>query len=458
MKLIETKNIYSTISFVLIVLFAFSSTFHFINWGAQNHPFNNDVDQYYCYLINLSNNHSLNFVPDYHQYWLIETPTLHYVPKVTYGMAFFYAPFFLFAKLISSNQSSGYEPAFAWCIHLGCMFYTLIGFWITRKTLLIFFKDKIVAVTLLTLFFATNLFYYTVSESLIVHGVLFFLLSIFIYNVIQWQKTLKRKNLFSFMFVAGFITLIRPSEIIVLLIPLLIGVYNVDTFKLKVGTVFSNIKSILFSGLLFLLPIIPQLIFWKIKSGSFLFFSYGSNERFFWSDPQIWNVFFSFRKGLFIYSPVLVFFFVGFIFLFRKNKTIFYPFIVYFILNIYLISCWWDWSYGGSFGMRALIHCYALLTIPFGYFVSWMFDTINSTKIKNGVISFFTLSLVCFSIVNLFQSNLYKHRILHFDGMTYQAYKFTFLKRTYTPLELEELQLMFSPTNYEARRNGKRDE
>ena len=108
--------------------------------------------------------------------------------------------------------------------------------------------------------------------------------------------------------------------------------------------------------------------------------------------------------------------------------------------------------------MRALIHCYALLTIPFGYLVSWMFDNINSTKIKNGVISFFTLSLVCFSIVNLFQSNLYKHRILHFDGMTYQAYKFTFLKRTYTPLELEELQLMFSPPNYEARRNGKRDE
>ena len=112
MKLIETKNIYSTISFVLIVLFAFSSTFHFINWGVQNHPFNNDVDQYYCYLINLGYNYSLNFMPDHHQYWLIETPTLHYVPKVTYGMAFFYAPFFLFAKLISSNQSSGYEPIY----------------------------------------------------------------------------------------------------------------------------------------------------------------------------------------------------------------------------------------------------------------------------------------------------------------------------------------------------------
>jgi ABC-type transport system involved in multi-copper enzyme maturation permease subunit len=87
-----------------------------------------------------------------------------------------------------------------------------------------------------------------------------------------------------------------------------------------------------------------------------------------------------------------------------------------------------------------------------------MFDSINSNKIKTVIISFFILSLVGFSIVNLFQSNLYKHRILHFDGMTHQAYKFTFLKGTYTPKELKELQLMFSPPNYEARRNGKRDE
>ena len=458
MKLFKTKNIYSTVSFILIVLFAFSSTFHFINWGSQNHPFNNDVDQYYSYLINLANNHSLNFIPDNHQYWLIETPTQQYVPKVTYGMAFFYAPFFIVAKLISSSHSTGYEPAFAWCIHFGCMIYTLLGFWIIRKTLLIFFKDMVVALTLLTLFFATNLFYYTVSESLTVHGVLFFLLSIFIYNVIQWQHTLKRKHLFLFMFVAGFITLIRPSELIILLIPLLIGVYNIESFKVKVGIVLSNIKSILFSSLLFLLPVIPQLFFWKFKSGSFLFFSYGSNERFFWTDPQLWNVFFSFRKGLFIYTPVLVFFFIGFVFLYKKNKTIFCPLVVYFILNIYLICCWWDWSYGGSFGMRALIHCYALLAIPFAYFVSWMFYSINSSKIKMSIISFFMICLVFFSIINLFQSNLYKHRILHFDGMTNQAYKFTFLKGTYSPKELEELQLMFSPPNYEARRNGKRDE
>ena len=31
-------------------------------------------------------------------------------------------------------------------------------------------------------------------------------------------------------------------------------------------------------------------------------------------------------------------------------------------------------------------------------------------------------------------------------------------EKTIDPKELEELQLMFSPPNYEARRNGKRDE
>jgi hypothetical protein len=458
MMLNKQSSFYSNILILFITVFVLVVTPFFVNWQPALHPFTMDVNQYYSYLVATFIDHDIFFNSNNHSYWLMETGTHQVVPKVTYGVAFFYAPFFLIANLFSAPNSSGYEAIYSWSIHYGCVIYVLLGFWFLRKVLLTWFTDLVVAISLFLLLFATNLFYYTLSESESVHGILFFLISLFLYHVIKWHNTKSKSSLLWFMLCAGFICLIRPTECLVLLFPLLIGVTNKISVIEKLNKILSLKLFLILAAILFILPILPQLVYWKIQSGSFLFFSYGSSEGFFWNNPQLLNVFFSFKKGLFIYTPILIFSIPGFFLMYQKNKMIFWPVLFYFIINTYFICSWWDWAYGGSFGMRAFIHSYSILVIPFTYFINWIIDMYDTSYFKKGLLGLCLLLSLFFCFLNVFQSNLYKHHIIHWDGMTKEAYQFTFLKKNYTKQDLEYLQSLIKRPDYEARRHGLRDE
>lgn len=456
--MLSKQSSYSKIVVIFIAVFVFIASPFFVNWQPSNHPFIMDVNQYYSYLVAFFIDHDIYFNSSNHGFWLMETATHHFVPKVTYGISFFYAPFFLIAKLFSGANSSGYEAIYAWSIHYGCIFYILLGLWYSRKLLIIWFSDLVVSISLFLLFFATNLFYYTVSESESVHGILFFLIAFFLYHVVVWHKSMSKKNLTCFLLSAGFICLIRPTECLVLLFPLLIGVTDKSSFIKKIQQIASLKWFLILTAIAFLMPLVPQLIYWKIQSGSLFFFSYGSNEGFFWSDPQILNVFFSFKKGLFVYTPILIFAIPGFYFMYKKNQLIFWPVLFYFIINTYFICCWWDWAYGGSFGMRAFIHSYAILIIPFSYSIEWVINLYLGSSFKKIVLGINVSLCFFFCGLNVFQSNLYKHRIIHWDGMTKDAYCYTFLKKEYSSGDLIYLKTLIKEPNYEARRKGERDE
>lgn len=455
--LLKKNSFYSNITIVLITVFSLCFTVFFANWKPLNYPFTMDVDQYYSYLVALFIDHDLGFTTNAHGYWLMETPTHHVVPKVTYGIAFFYSPFFVFSNIFSVATATGYEPIFAWSVHYGCIIYVLIGIWFVKKTLEFWFDDLVIAISLFLIFFATNLFYYTLSESETVHGILFFLISFFLYQVIKWHLTLSKICFVLFMLAAGFICLIRPTEFLVLLFPLLIGISNKESLINKIKQLVSLKLFFLIGIIAFILPIVPQLIYWKIQSDSFLFFSYGRSEGFFWKDPQILNVFFSFKKGLFVYTPIMIFSVIGFVFMYKKNKTLFYPVLFYFLINSYFICCWWDWAYGGSFGMRAFIHCFAVLVIPFAYFINWIIELYKKSVAKTTIVYLLSAVSLFLCFLNMFQSNLYKHHILHWDGMTKEAYLFTFLKKNYTEEDFIQLKTLIKSPDYAARRKGLRD-
>ena len=196
----------SVLALLIIFIFSFSTIKYWINW--QQHPFDNDVNQYYSYLVAQFIHHDFSFKFD-HNFWLIETPTHQLVPKVTMGMAILYLPFFIIGNNIAFTfdyDGLGYSSPFAWSIHIGTIVYVIIGFWYTRKTLLLFFNEWITALTILLLLFGTNLFYYTYREGEMTHSYLFFSLSIFVYHSIEWYSLQKIKHFYILCFVAGFIT------------------------------------------------------------------------------------------------------------------------------------------------------------------------------------------------------------------------------------------------------------
>ena len=447
----------SVLSILMIVIFSVCTYKYWLAW--PDHPFHNDVDQYYSYLVAYFIHHDFSFQFT-HQYWLTEAPNHQLVPKVTMGLSFLYFPFFIIANQIAhvfNYDGLGYSAPYATCIHFGTLFYSITGLWYCRKSLLIFFNEWVTALTVLLILFGTNLFFYVYREGEMSHSYLFFLFSIFMYHALKWHDNYKSKHLYVMAFVLGFVTLIRPTDVLIFLIPLLYNVTNVKDLKTKFLLFISLKWRLLILLGIFMAPILPQLIFWKIHTGQFLFFSYGSNEGFFFTDPKIYSVLFGWRKGWFIYTPIMIFAVIGLFLMFKKWKNMFFPIFIYLCFNIYIISSWWDWGFGGSHGMRALVQSYAFLVFPLAFFINWIFN-LSKNWLK------FILIPSCFSLfgffiyLNMFQVWLFKNSLMHWDSMTRNAYVYAVFKTDWTNSERFFLETLFKNPNYEELRKGKRDE
>ncbi|MGZ4157932.1 MAG: hypothetical protein ACXVED_12455, partial [Bacteroidia bacterium] len=211
------------------------------------------------------------------------------------------------------------------------------------------------------------------------------------------------------------------------------------------------------SIILFLLPLVLQMITWKIYIGKFIYYSY-TDERFFFTDPQIINFLFSYQKGWLLYTPMMIFSIAG-ILLAKKYLNDFFIFLILFTaLSIYVLSCWWDWSFGGSFGCRAMVQSYSVLIFPFAVFVSWCFLLFEKvTKLK---LILKTLLITLLFIViqfNLFQTWQYRWIVIPWSGMNKKIYNYIFLKDNVTKEDLIYIYSIRTPPDVIKMKRGERD-
>jgi hypothetical protein len=455
-----------TVIFIFVYMIFFQNYWRFWNSDKGETPFQWDADQYYSYLPATFIYHDLDFSYTT-RYWLIPAPNGKSVAKVTYGMALMYSPFFLLGHKIAINQGDpldGYSPPYGAMVHYGSLFYSLMGLIFLGLVLRRFYSDKIIALTITTVFFATNLFYYTMRDGEMTHAYSFFLISIFLWLTCRWHERQKSIYFLWLGLVMGLLTLIRPTEILIFIIFLGYKVTSVAELKAKLKQIVFSLKNVPMFLLGFFIMWLPQMIYWKIKAGTFLFFSYGSEEKFFWGDPQIINLLFSYRKGWFIYTPVMLFAVIGLLFILkRKENTFKIPLLIYMAISIYMLSCWWCWWYGGSFGMRSFVQAYVFLAIPLAAFYQYMFS-LNFKKqmftviARAGVVFLFS-SFTCLNIIQTYQ---YDHpegqRLMHYDAMSKAAYWRVFGKFELSPEEFAKFQGELIAPDYQAAQKGeKRD-
>jgi hypothetical protein len=457
-----------TIIFICVYMLFFQNYWRWWNSDKGQTPFEWDVDQYYSYLPGAFIHHDLDFTYT-KRYWLMDTPNGKSVPKVTYGMALMYSPFFFMGHKIAINQHSpldGYSEPYSTMVHFGSLLYGLMALVILSRVLRRFYSDVITALTIGSLFFATNLFYYTMQASEMSHTYCFFLISLFLWLSCRWHE---RKTSIYFLWMGltlGLLCLIRPTEVLIGLFFVLIGVHSFADLKNKLKEVIFSYKNIPLFLLGFFIMWLPQMIFWKIKAGTYLFFSYGSQEGFFWADPQILNVLFSYRKGWFVYTPIMLFAIIGLFTLKNKMKDFKYPIILYMSLNIYVLSCWWCWWFGGGFGMRALVQSYALLAIPLASFYEYIFShnfkKLIAVVFIRGAVVILGSGFLCLNLVQTYQyysvPNAF-HRVLHFDAMSKEAYWHVFGKFDFSSKEdADQFEKELIVPDYEAALKGeKRD-
>jgi len=350
------------------------------------------------------------------------------VMKYSAGMAVLYLPFFAAGHAIAkltNYPADGFSLPYQAAIHLGGVLAAILGLWFLRKILLRYFPDRTVGWTLLLIALGTNFFNYATFDAANAHGWLFLLLALLTHLSIRYHERPTLRGAAGIGAVIGLAALVRPTEVLFAIVPLLWGVGSVAALRERLFFFKKNWAHVLLAGIALAAIGSIQLIYWKYVSGHWFVYSYG-DQGFSFLRPHFVDVFFSYRKGWLVYTPLMVFAMVGFAIAdwpgpksaIRNPK---FAIVTFFLLNTWVVCAWDIWWYGGAFGQRAMVQSYPLLAFPLAAFLVFMGKRAWS-KWLFGVLMF------CFLGLNLFQTYQAHWGPWEADAMTGAYYRRIFAK------------------------------
>ncbi|MFY7989966.1 MAG: hypothetical protein ACOVO3_04485, partial [Fluviicola sp.] len=347
-----------------------------------------------------------------------------YAFKYLGGVAIMEAPFFFIGHAIAYANDAP-EDGFSWpyqyAIIFGAVFWYFVGLIYSRKVLLRYYSESITSLTLFAVILGTNLLQYVSVDGAMSHAFIFPLYALILWFTIRWHETPKMGYALAIGLLSGLAIISRPTELIIIFIPLLWSLESSGKLKSKwalVKTQKLHLVAAAFGGIL---GILPQLLYWKHATGSFI---YDVGSKWYFLNPW-WRVLVGFEKGWFIYTPMAIFMVAGLFFM--KGKPFRKAVLTFCLLNIWIIISWSDWRYGASYSTRALTQSYPVFMLG----LAAIFERIGETKWR-----YIVLPLgIYLTAVNLFQIWQYNKTILHFDHMNFAYYKAIYLDKDPTPLD-----------------------
>jgi hypothetical protein len=361
-------------------------------------------------------------------YQASKAETGNWVMKYPMGLSIFYLPFFLiglFASWAGNYEMNGFSLPFQYSMMIGSVLYMLAGIWLLWKILKHFFSEIVTSITLIFILFGTNYLQIHIGSHCMPHVYLFTAYAALIWLTILWYEKRKIKHAVLIGLLIGLMTISRPTELLSIIIPILYGLKSPISIYHRIKKIGTWYKHILAAGVALCMIILPQLIYWKIFAGNWIYNSYNNpGEGLDILSPNTLDFLFSFRKGWLIYTPIMIFSIIG-VFVTKKSKpTWFWPIITFSILYIYVSSCWSSWWYATSFSQRTMVQVYPLLAISFACFI----DFVVSYNKKRRLLF---LILIFLGALNTFQIWQYSNGIIDPSRMTQRYYWSIFGTTTY---------------------------
>ena len=421
----------TTISLIFVGLICFAGL---TRWQTLSEEplIQSDGQGYHAYLPAVFIYHDLqfNFVDSLNQTYYPEDKRANFivrsedgnVNKYFVGTAIVQAPFFLVGCAMSwvlGLPVDGYSWPFQLMVGIAAITCLSLGLWYLGHLLLAMgFGQFATLATLLFISFGTNLLHYTLYAPSMSHVYSFFTISAFLFFIWKAFSEQHGKSLLLAAVAVGVTVLIRPiNGLVVFGIPILTsGLF---------GTVngleaFLKEKKALLTAIAIGLTVVSiQPFIYFLQSGSPMVWSY-QEEGFNFTSPELMNVLFSYRKGLFVYCPVLFLAVLGMISGAMK-ETARYAWLMFFLFVIsWVIASWWMWYYGGSYGHRAFIEYYPFFAIGLAYLLKhgwWFFKPMFFSVLGVGLIG-----------LQLFQTYQHNIDIIPFDNMSKAKYWNLFLR------------------------------
>ncbi|MGQ8337674.1 hypothetical protein ACUNWD_14085 [Sunxiuqinia sp. A32] len=404
------RNIFFSLTIKVALLFYISGFIANVSYKiienkkAQNYILSSDMEGYYQYLpyVFLKDKESIK-----NMRWSIEYENGNRLNVFTCGVAIMQLPFFLIAHLASwylDLETTGYTPVYYMSVFFATLFYVMLGLFFLYKSLRRIVNKQYAFLTTTLIFYATNLFYYTIMSPGMSHAYSFSLISIFIYFVPLFYSKPAIKHSVGVIIPFALSVLIRPTNIVVGLYFIL---YNIGSWKQLVERFRVLVKYwylIVLMAVLSLMVFIPQMLYWKYVTGDYIVYSYQHFGFDNVTSPHISTVLVGARNGLFIYTPIMLMATLSLFFLAYKRELSAVGILLIMIILVYLDASWFKPTFSGAAGYRALIEIFPLLSIPLAYFVQRIFISKLSWQ-KYSLVLFLTV----FVIYNLLFSYRYSH-------------------------------------------------
>ncbi len=379
------KPLYSTVSaLVCIILLVYVGNIHFKRWDKlkSESTFGWDAGEYYAYLPSVfiyhdvQTQHRTDSVR--YEYRLQadnipgSRPDTIKVLNYSSGMALIYTPAFFIAHILAEPfgyPSDGFSRPYQMALTLYCMLIAIIGLWYLRKLLLFYYSDTVVAITLILIVIGTGYLNYATADAILPHSSLF---TIYVLLLLATRRFYIQPNVKAAVAIGllyGLAILIRPSEMVAAVIPLLWGLEKVNLTSIRKHLNFlrQNIKYIFITAVCTVCIGSIQTMYWYYVTGKLFYYSY--EFGFFWDGRFLYDFLFSWGYGWIMYNPMVSFAVLGLIiYLFKGKHKV--AIVLFSVLNLYIISAWEIWYYSGLPG-RAMVQSYAILAVPFALFIEW---------------------------------------------------------------------------------------
>ena len=344
------------------------------------------------------------------------------VNKYPVGVSILLTPFFGVATLFAEptgDANDGYQAVFQQSVYIGALFYLFLALLFFGRLLRcyeinrywIFFFQTILVL-------ATSVIHYTYYQPAFSHIYSLFAVTAFLLYSKRFFNHPGFRNLGLAALCFGCIVLLRPvNGLIIFFLPFLAGSFMRLTDGLRY-----IIRNPVYSTAALAIVVITwaiQPLVWYLQTGNWLIYSYG-DEYFRWSDPHITDILFSYRKGLFVYTPIMLIACCALVYLgVKRSWYLIATWVGFFSLLTYVLASWWSWFYGCSYGLRAYVEYYPVFLLPFAMMLKGL--PVGVRQI------FVALGLFCIPL-NLIQTYQYREYILHWIDMDAEGYWKVFLK------------------------------
>jgi hypothetical protein len=288
--------------------------------------------------------------------------------KYTIGMAVVLSPFFfaghiftlLLQRLGVPIAANGLSWPYEFFYGTGSAVLGICGMYLSYRAAKTRFGSFSAVVATVGVWFASSIFYYLAIVPSMSHAVSQFLVSAFLYLTLTRDWLAEKRTGLLMGFILGLATLVRPQDVFFIVVPLCLALLK---WKGDSKVVLKDLAALCRIGCIVALIAMFQVLVYKIQFEELSRIPYlieGATDQrvtsFDWAHPQVASVLFSGFHGLFSWHPILLVSILGAVWSIRTHRQ-FIALLLAFFLQVYLISSWYNWWQGASFGGRMFSNC-----------------------------------------------------------------------------------------------------